>query len=111
MITNQFRFRGELFDQYSPVVASQDLPGEDAYLAGEAKAREEIDKQLDAAGWKAQSRKDLNLSAAPRSARTPSAPSTQGGATPGEEVFKIGLLSATLGDGGKHCAQPGWHVF
>lgn len=67
MITNQFRFRGELFDQYSPVVASQDPPSEDADLAREAKARKEIDKQLDATGWKAQSRKELNLSAAPRS--------------------------------------------
>jgi type I restriction enzyme R subunit len=50
-------------DQYPPVVAPQDPPGEDAYLAREAKARKEIDKQLDAAGWKVQSRKALNLSA------------------------------------------------
>ncbi len=35
------------------------------YLAREAKARVEIDKQLAAAGWKVQSRKALNLGAGP----------------------------------------------
>ena len=37
----------------------------DDYLAREAKARVEIDKQLAAAGWKVQSQKALNLSAGP----------------------------------------------
>ena len=43
----------------------QDPPGEDDYLAREAKARKEIDRQLAAAGWKVQSQKALNLSAGP----------------------------------------------
>lgn len=38
---------------------------DDDYLAREAKARVEIDKQLAAAGWKVQSQKALNLSAGP----------------------------------------------
>ena len=40
-------------------------PDHDDYLAREAKARVEIDKQLAAAGWKVQSQKALNLSAGP----------------------------------------------
>ena len=40
-------------------------PDHDDYLAREAKARIEIDKQLAAAGWKVQSQKALNLSAGP----------------------------------------------
>jgi type I restriction enzyme, R subunit len=39
--------------------------GEDDYLAREAKARKEIDKQLAAVGWKVQSQKALNISAGP----------------------------------------------
>lgn len=39
--------------------------GEDDYLAREAKARVQIDKQLAGAGWVVQSQKDLNLSAGP----------------------------------------------
>ena len=35
------------------------------YLAREARARVEIDRQLAAAGWKVQSQKALNLAAAP----------------------------------------------
>jgi type I restriction enzyme R subunit len=46
-------------------VPPQDPPGEDDYLAREARARKEIDKQLAAAGWKVQSQKALNLSAGP----------------------------------------------
>lgn len=46
-------------------MATLEPPDEDAYLAREAKARKEIDKQLDAARWKVQSRKALNLSAGP----------------------------------------------
>lgn len=41
------------------------MPDHDDYLAREAKARVEIDKQLAAAGWKVQSQKALNLSAGP----------------------------------------------
>jgi len=40
-------------------------PDHDDYLAREAKARVEIDKQLAAAGWKVQRQKALNLSAGP----------------------------------------------
>jgi type I site-specific restriction endonuclease len=40
-------------------------PGHDDYLAREAKARVEIDRQLAAAGWKVQSQKALNLGAGP----------------------------------------------
>lgn len=43
----------------------QDESDEDAYLAREARARKEIDKQLAAAGWVVQSRKALNLGAGP----------------------------------------------
>ena len=50
---------------YPQVVPSQNLSGEDDYLAREARARKEIDKQLVAAGWKVQSQKALNLSAGP----------------------------------------------
>ena len=39
--------------------------GEDDYLAREARARMEIDKQLAAAGWMVQSQETLNLSAGP----------------------------------------------
>jgi type I restriction enzyme R subunit len=46
-------------------VPSQDPSGEDDYLAREARARKEIDRQLAAAGWKVQSQKALNLSAGP----------------------------------------------
>jgi type I restriction enzyme R subunit len=45
-------------------VESHDPSGED-YLAREARARKEIDKQLADAGWKVQSQKALNLSAGP----------------------------------------------
>ncbi len=38
---------------------------EDDYLAREARARKEIDRQLAAAGWKVQSQKALNVSAGP----------------------------------------------
>jgi type I restriction enzyme, R subunit len=37
--------------------------GDDEYLAREARARKEIDRQLSAAGWVVQSREALNLSA------------------------------------------------
>ena len=46
-------------------VGVQDPSDEDDYLAREARARKEIDKQLAAAGWKVQSQKALNLSAGP----------------------------------------------
>ena len=46
-------------------MAPQEPPGEDDYLAREAKARKEIDRQLDAAGWRVQRQKALNLSAGP----------------------------------------------
>ena len=42
-----------------------DPSDEDDYLAREAKARKEIDRQLVAAGWKVQSQKALNVSAGP----------------------------------------------
>ncbi len=44
-------------------VADRGGPDEEDYLAREAKARKEIDKQLAAAGWSVQSQKALNLSA------------------------------------------------
>ena len=50
--------------QYSPFVESHDPGGHD-YLAREAKARVQIDKQLAAAGWKVQSQETLNLGAGP----------------------------------------------
>jgi type I restriction enzyme, R subunit len=50
--------------QYSPFVESHDSDGHD-YLAREARARLEIDKQLVAAGWSVQSQEHLNLSAGP----------------------------------------------
>ena len=51
--------------RYSPFVEPQDPSGEHDYLAREARARVEIDKQLAAAGWKVQSQETLNLSAGP----------------------------------------------
>ena len=42
-----------------------DPSGEDNYLAREARARKEIDKQLAAAGWQVQSQRALNVSAGP----------------------------------------------
>src|SRR4029077_5845300 len=50
--------------QYPPGVP-HDQSGQDDYLAREARARKEIDKQLAAAGWKVQGQKTLNLSAGP----------------------------------------------
>ena len=47
------------------MVPPQDASGEDDYLAREAKARKNIDKQLAAAGWKVQNQKALNLNAGP----------------------------------------------
>lgn len=52
-------------NQYSPIVGPHDPSGEDDYLAREARARKEIDRQLAAAGWKVQSQKTLNVSAGP----------------------------------------------
>ena len=50
--------------RYSPFVESQDHPSaEHDYLAREAKARVQIDKQLADAGWKVQSQESLNLGA------------------------------------------------
>jgi type I restriction enzyme, R subunit len=46
-------------------VESKDPSGEHDYLAREAKARVEIDRQLAAAGWAVQSQGTLNLSAGP----------------------------------------------
>lgn len=40
-------------------------PEEHDYLAREARARVEIDKQLAAAGWRVQSQETLNLNAGP----------------------------------------------
>src|SRR5579859_3428933 len=54
-----------LDNQYSPIVAAHDSSSEDDYLAREARARREIDRQLAAAGWKVQSQKALNVSAGP----------------------------------------------
>src|SRR6266498_124270 len=52
-------------DEYSPIVGPHTPSGEDDYLAREARARKEIDRQLAAAGWKVQSQKALNVSAGP----------------------------------------------
>jgi type I restriction enzyme R subunit len=49
--------------QYSPFVESQDPSDGQDYLAREAKARVQIDKQLAAAGWAVQSQEALNLGA------------------------------------------------
>ena len=50
--------------RYSPFVESQDHPSaEHDYLAREAKARVQIDKELANAGWKVQSQEALNLGA------------------------------------------------
>ena len=49
----------------SLIVDDKGQPGDHDYLAREAKARIEIDKQLVAAGWKVQSQDKLNLSAGP----------------------------------------------
>jgi type I restriction enzyme R subunit len=49
----------------SLVVAPNDPSGEHDYLAREAKARIQIDRQLDAAGWVVQSQEALNLTAGP----------------------------------------------
>jgi type I restriction enzyme R subunit len=46
-------------------VPSQDPSSDHDYLAREARARQEIDKQLVAAGWSVQSQESLNLSAGP----------------------------------------------
>src|SRR5690242_19805750 len=46
-------------------VADSGRPHESDYLAREAKARVEIDKQLATAGWSVQSQNALNLSAGP----------------------------------------------
>jgi type I restriction enzyme, R subunit len=46
-------------------VGEQDRSNEHDYLAGEAKARIQIDKQLGDAGWKVQSHESLNLRAGP----------------------------------------------
>jgi type I restriction enzyme R subunit len=52
--------------RYSPFVESQGHPSaEHDYLAREAKARVQIDKQLTDAGWKVQSQDTLNLGAGP----------------------------------------------
>src|SRR5262245_40111416 len=50
---------------FSSFMGDQDPSGGHDYLAREARARKEIDKQLAAAGWVVQSQKALNLSAAP----------------------------------------------
>lgn len=55
---------GRRLGQYSPFVESHDPDGHD-YLAREAKARVQIDKQLAAAGWKVQRQETLNLGAGP----------------------------------------------
>jgi type I restriction enzyme, R subunit len=49
----------------SSFVPSQGPSVDHDYLAREARARLEIDKQLVAAGWSVQSQKSLNLSASP----------------------------------------------
>jgi len=51
--------------QYSPFVESQGPSDGQDYLAREAKARVQIDKQLAAAGWVVQSQQALNLGAGP----------------------------------------------
>ena len=58
------RERLESICQYSPFVESHDPDGHD-YLAREAKARVQIDKQLAVAGWVVQSQQALNLGAGP----------------------------------------------
>src|SRR5256885_3938970 len=50
---------------FSSFVGEQDRSNEHDYLAGEAKARIQIDKQLGDAGWKVQSHESLNLRAGP----------------------------------------------
>ena len=50
--------------QYPPFVKSRDSDGHD-YLAREARARVQIDKQLASAGWQVQSQETLNLGAGP----------------------------------------------
>ena len=50
--------------QYPPFVESHDSDGHD-YLAREARARVQIDKQLASAGWQVQSQETLNLGAGP----------------------------------------------
>ena len=50
--------------QYPPFVESHDPDGHD-YLAREARARVQIDKQLASAGWQVQSQGTLNLGAGP----------------------------------------------
>jgi type I restriction enzyme R subunit len=56
--------RAEL-GQYSPSVESRDPSDGQDYLAREARARVQIDKQLTAAGWVVQSQQALNLGAGP----------------------------------------------
>ena len=51
--------------QYSPFVESRDPSDGQDYLAREARARVQIDKQLAAAGWVVQSQQALNLGAGP----------------------------------------------
>src|ERR1035441_751385 len=51
--------------RYSPFVEPQDPSGEHDYLAREARARVQIDKQLASAGWKVQGQETLNLGAGP----------------------------------------------
>ncbi len=51
--------------QYSPFVESQGPSDGQDYLAREARARVQIDKQLAAAGWVVQSQQALNLGAGP----------------------------------------------
>jgi type I restriction enzyme, R subunit len=51
--------------RYSPFVKSQDPSDGHDYLAREARARVQIDKQLAAAGWLVQSQEILNLGAGP----------------------------------------------
>jgi type I restriction enzyme, R subunit len=51
--------------QYSPFVESQGPSDGQDYLAREARARVQIDKQLAAAGWVVQGQQALNLGAGP----------------------------------------------
>ena len=55
----------ELGAVFSSIVESGDSSGEQHYLAREARARVQIDKQLATAGWKVQSQETLNLGAGP----------------------------------------------
>ena len=55
--------RPRLTRQYSPLVDSEDPSDGHDYLAREAKARVQIDRQLADAGWKVQSQEALNLAA------------------------------------------------